>query len=398
MLRTRTLIGAAAAGLLLMVAACHNDELFRPAAITPVDPKFDRYVSMGNSITAGFQSGGINDSTQLQSYAVLLAKQMHTPFLAPLMERPGCPPPFTNIFTQTRLAPIACALRKQQPTSLPYVSNVAVPGAEVMDAVSNLDTASNANALTTFFLGGLTQTQMMERAHPTFVTVWLGNNDALGALSASDTNKLTSVAAFQARYSAALDSIESTGAKAVLIGVGIGDTFPLPFWSRGTTYYGAKLLNQLPPAMTVLPNCAPPRGDSVLVGFPVGGALVGAAAAGTPTTLDCADTLQSLQPAEYRKLFTTIAGYNAAIAAEASSRASRGWYYIDFNAAMDSVRAVANAVRAFPLLGQPCTTNPFGTAFSCDGIHPSAVTHKLFANKLIELINARYATSLAKIP
>ena len=147
--------------------------------------------------------------------------------------------------------------------------------------------------------------------------------------------------------------------------------------------------------MTVLANCAPPRGDSVLVGFPVGGPLVGAAALGSPTTLDCADTLQAIQPAEYRKLLTTIGGYNSAIAAEATAR---NWAYVDFNAAMDSVRGVANAVRAFPLLGQPCTTNPFGTAFSCDGIHPSAASHKLIANKLIEAINAKYGTSLAKIP
>jgi len=34
---------------------------------------FQRYVAMGNSITAGFQSGGINDSTQRRSYAVLVA-------------------------------------------------------------------------------------------------------------------------------------------------------------------------------------------------------------------------------------------------------------------------------------------------------------------------------------
>src|SRR2546425_11302111 len=89
---------------LLLVAACHNDELNRPFANTPVDPLFDRYVSMGTSITAGVQSAGINDSTQQQSYAVLLARAMRSPFFSPLLNKPGCPPPYTNVFTGVRLS------------------------------------------------------------------------------------------------------------------------------------------------------------------------------------------------------------------------------------------------------------------------------------------------------
>src|SRR5919198_4936394 len=116
MIRTQR-FAAAVLGLVLAVAACQNDTLNRPFSFTPVDPLFDRYVSMGNSITAGFQSGGINDSTQSQSYAVLLARAMHAPFFSPLMNKPGCPPPFTNVFTQVRVGggtPTTCALRKSQ--------------------------------------------------------------------------------------------------------------------------------------------------------------------------------------------------------------------------------------------------------------------------------------------
>src|SRR5216110_1860332 len=116
MIRT-TRFAAAVLGFALVATACQNDQLNRPFATTPVDPLFDRYVSMGNSITAGFQSGGINDSTQSQSYAVLLARAMHTPFFSPLMNKPGCPPPYTNVFTGARLSggtPTTCALRKTQ--------------------------------------------------------------------------------------------------------------------------------------------------------------------------------------------------------------------------------------------------------------------------------------------
>src|SRR5256886_5986146 len=132
---------AALLGLVLAAAACNNDQLNRPYANTPVDPLFDRYVSMGNSITAGFQSGGILDSTQQQSYAVLLARAMRSPFYSPLLTSPGCPPPFTNVFTQTRFTPAgyppstgtSCYMRKIPAIPPPFISNTAVPGAQVID-------------------------------------------------------------------------------------------------------------------------------------------------------------------------------------------------------------------------------------------------------------------------
>jgi len=55
------------------------------------------YVALGNSITAGYQSGGINDSTQRQSYALLLARQMGTRYAYPALTMPGCAPPINNV-------------------------------------------------------------------------------------------------------------------------------------------------------------------------------------------------------------------------------------------------------------------------------------------------------------
>src|SRR5258705_6429648 len=135
-MRTTKLFGTAILGILLGVIACHNDVLFRPVTIQPVNPLFTRYVSLGNSITAGYQSAGINDSTQLQSYANLLAGRMQTPFFMPLMNRPGCPPPLINVFTGKLVPPAVpnnCALRKPQPVPPPYINDVAVPGAAVGD-------------------------------------------------------------------------------------------------------------------------------------------------------------------------------------------------------------------------------------------------------------------------
>src|SRR5689334_4192993 len=64
---------------------------------------FQSYVALGNSITAGYQSGGINDSTQLRSYAKLLADQMKTRYAYASILKPGCPPPIDNFNNQTRV-------------------------------------------------------------------------------------------------------------------------------------------------------------------------------------------------------------------------------------------------------------------------------------------------------
>src|SRR2546423_8202677 len=69
MTRTTIRIGAAALGILLAVAACHQDQLFRPYPNGPLDPMFTRYVSMGNSITAVVLAHRVNNPAPLQAYA-----------------------------------------------------------------------------------------------------------------------------------------------------------------------------------------------------------------------------------------------------------------------------------------------------------------------------------------
>ena len=133
-----------------------------------------------------------------------------------------------------------------------------------------------------------------------------------------------------------------------------------------------------------------------MVPFPYGAALIGAAAAGAPRNLDCADTVAAVVvPAELRKLVTTVTAYNAHIASAATAH---DWSYYDPNPALDSLRTIGTAVRPFPLLGQACSANPFGTAFSCDGVHPSASTHRLIATKLRDRINTDYSTQIPPIP
>src|SRR5438034_9940430 len=169
---------AAGLGFALLAAACHQDELLPPGVPAYQGGEmFVRYVSLGNSLTAGFESGGINDSTQREAYPVLVAGAMRgDPFYYPSLTMPGCPPPYANIFTGTRVGAGICYLRS--PAIPPYLSNVAVPGAGVLDPLENGPApGTSSNPLTLLFLGGRTQLGAMMDARPTFVSVWIGNND-----------------------------------------------------------------------------------------------------------------------------------------------------------------------------------------------------------------------------
>jgi hypothetical protein len=400
---------AAGLGAVLVAAGC-QDKLNTP--ITPPYAGgviFRRYVSLGNSITAGFQSGGINDSTQRQAYPVLLAAAMGgQPFYYPSLNLPGCPPPYTNIFTGTRLAGGAsttCALRSS--TTPPYVSNVAVPSAQVFDIVHNgPGPGTNSNALTQLILGGRTQVTAAYDARPTFVSIWIGNNDVLGsvlsATNAGDSTLITPLAIFEGQYIQMVDSVKDTGAKGILIGV--ANVTEIPYVSQGATYYAIKAGlvpgAAFPPNFVVGPNCAPSafggKGDSVLVPFPFGAGLIGAAQAnpGNTYTLACTET-QTVQPAELRKIVTTVAAYNAFISLLANQHA---WAYYDPNPTLDSLRAIPTQVAPFPNLGADCSTSPFGLAFSCDGFHPSAATHRLIAQHLVAAINISYSAAIPAVP
>jgi hypothetical protein len=410
MLRTTRLFGTAAFGILLGVIGCNNENLFTPANYLTRDPLFDRYVSVGNSITAGFQSGGINDSTQLQSYAVLLSRQMGTPFFVPLMNKAGCPPPIISVFSNPpiRVGPPplnGCALRETQPVPPPYLNNVAVPGAYAYSILDNFNTPlAHPNALTTFFLGGYTQMGMLKNVDPTFVTVWIGNNDVLTAATAGgDTTLITDTLAFKASYRTMLDSIATTSVRGGVL-IGVANVTLIPFFSKGSTYWAIK--NGLVPGAAFPPNfavsntCAPMAtlipgaiGDSVLVPFPFGIPLIAAAAAGAKDTLYCTET-QTVQPAELRKLVATVTTYNSFISAQA---AARGFAYFDPNTLFTALPA--GSIPAFPTIGGAgAVSAPFGSYFSRDGVHPTALSHKLFANALISLINATYNKSLRAIP
>lgn len=395
--RRRALRGAS----LLVVAAlagagtaCHDDALRPPRA--DAGRLFDRYVALGNSITAGFQSDGINGTTQAEAYPVLLAAAFGTEFRIPSLRFPGCPPPIANVFTGERVGDGRrddCALRAEPVPAV--VHNVAVPGAAVEDILTNLGEDSRANPLTTILLGGRTQLEAAREIEPTFATLWIGNNQVLGPALAGDPSAATPPDVFDRRYRDVAAGLDEAGVRGAAL-VGVADVTVIPHLSPGAAYWEAERQGALPDPFEVTAACAPAAaggsGDSTLVPFRYGfGELIARAAAGEAALLDCGGDERLLTADEVASTVALVEAYNATIRDVAGTR---GWAYFDPNPVLDSLRA-AGKVPPFPSLTPPdALTRPFGRWFSKDGVHPSARTHRLLARKLAEAINARFGTGV----
>lgn len=408
MYRLTNLIRVVVPVAVLAIAGCQGDaDVLGPS--TPLGGEiFRSYVAIGNSITAGFQSNGINDSTQRQSYAVLLAKTMGTRFAYPSLNMPGCSPPIANTQTGALVAgaaPGSCALRSTASIT-DVLNNVAVPGARVLDPTSATTAASNG--LTTFILGGKTQVQKALEADPTFATVWIGNNDVLSAgLSGilvpapalGQTGIGSTQAEFQVRYDALISQLTAgaPGIRGVLIGV--AQVANLPSMSSGgliasSPAIQAGLSAAAGKPVTVLPNCV---GSTSLVNVPQ--ILVAIRAGSHPAVISCAPgalpapvgDIFILDATEQATLVGVINGYNSYIKSKADAI---GFAYYDPNVLFAAKRA-SGEIPPFPNLASATAT--FGPLISLDGVHPSSAAHVLIANEIVAVINAKYGTALRPV-
>ena len=412
----RSLRGALAAALVAGAAACGDDT---PDVVAPSDVAgglFGSYVALGNSITAGYQSSGINDSTQRESYANLLAQQIYGAesgqyFRYPSLTAPGCPPPL-NSLTGTRVGGTAaplCSLRN--PASVvATLNNVAVPGSTVADLTRPTAT-DTTNALFTLFLGGRSQVQRAVEARPTFATVWIGNNDVLDAAvrgvlvpTAGLTAGVTSVANFVTRYDAIIDSLQTapTLRGGVLIGVVDVTNAPILFTAQAllNPAFKAGFDQYVGKTTTVLPNCA---GSTSLLSFGIvtflrsrpaaEQAVIGCAKNSVPNNPVVGDYF-ILDAAERTSVQTTVTAYNAYIRAKADSI---GFAYVDPNTLLVPLRT-SGQIPATPNLANP--GQPYGTFISIDGVHPARPAHVAVANALIAAIKAKYpeAAALTNVP
>jgi hypothetical protein len=249
-------------GVMLSLAACGDADRKVLVATDPVGGDLlSSYVALGNSITAGWQSGGLNDSLQRQSYAVLFAARAQTRFAYPSFTKfypgttvtGGCPAPMSNWSTQA-LTDAAIPVASRQPCLLrdaaratDILNNVAVPFAYASDLLVTGTAVKIPAPHHTLILGGKAQVDRALEANPTFVSVWVGNNETLspatvgmlGGNPALGAPALVSGTDFATAFNAAVDSLVRArpGLQGILIGaVKVANT--PRFWQADSVWIG----------------------------------------------------------------------------------------------------------------------------------------------------------------
>jgi lysophospholipase L1-like esterase len=407
MFKLTTLSRVAAISAVMALAACSSEKkLLGP---TLAGDLFRSYVALGNSITAGYQSSGINDSTQRQSYAFLLASRMGTQYHYAALAKPGCPAPVNNFNTQARPAGPACALRI--PASITDIlNNVAVPGASSYDPTA-VNGTPFSNALTTFILGGKTQVARALDARPTFVSIGIVGNDYLSfAVQDGRTAALagiTPAATFATNYDKTIAELlaGAPDVKGVIMANVLPTSVPIlfPAAAMSNATFKAGFDAQAGVTTTLDPSCV--AGGAGATSFintflahqiragahpPIVACVPGGASGALPAPIG---DILILDPGEQTTINTIVNGYNTYLQTKANAI---GFAYYDPNTLLNTLKAAGTVIRSTP--NYASATAAFGTGMSLDGVHPSAAVHRLLANDLIALINTKYGTTLTPVP
>src|SRR6266571_8914108 len=188
------------------------------------------FLALGDGLTAGFMSGSLVQTHQLNSYPALIARQARvTDFQQPLVSEPGIP---TELALLT-LSPSPVIAPKFTAQGVPVnaalarsYNNLGVPGATSVDCLT-----ATGGGFHDLVLRGLgTAVQQALASHPTFVTLWIGNNDVLGAAvngRAIDGVTLVRAATFRQVYTQIVAALKGTGAP--MVAANLLDVTSIPF-------------------------------------------------------------------------------------------------------------------------------------------------------------------------
>jgi lysophospholipase L1-like esterase len=349
---------------------------------------FNTYVSVGDSLAAGFESNALVETHQNRSVPFLIARQAGVQgFQQPLISEPGIPPELTlvSLLPAPLIAPKASTAGAPKNLALarPY-NNLAVPGATSVDALTR---TTDAGGLHDVILRGRgTQVQQAVALRPTAITLWIGNNDVLGAAlrgRAVDGVTLTPTDAFRATYAQIVAALKTTGA--FIVAANLPNVTAIPFVTTIRPYVVNSAGQPVLIAGSRTPLLGPegPLPSNSLVTLAASSLLaqgigIPAVVGGTGTPLP--DEVV-LNPSEIAIIQDHVNVNNKSIRDICGAA----------NIPVLDVQAILNELYTTGIhVGGITLTSSFlsGGAFSYDGVHPNDIGYAVLANEFINVINA----------
>lgn len=397
---------------------------------------FTKYVSIGNSLTAGYADGDLYKAGQEVSYPSIIAKQFEAAgggeFKQPLM--------FDDYGFGQRLllnaaipGPVSAGVTPDERNFQsiagdgPY-NNMGVPGAKSFHLLVNGYGSLNpyfgrfASASTTsVFADALAQ-------NPTFFTLWIGNNDVLAyALTGGTADSITPMPYFQGSIGTILSQLNGIGAKGAV--ANIPDITSIPFFAA-IPYYGLALerQGQADTLNAVYQQIGAQLGYNYNFNFKVGpnAFLVSDASLPLPSpynvrqikagelillpaltaiktqgmgSLDISGSAPApygipdnlyLSLAEVDNISTATTAFNGVLETYANQF---GFAYVDMNAKLKAIAQGGVVYDGIPFTSAFIT----GNSFSLDGVHMTGKGNALAANYFIDAINAKYGSVIQHV-
>ncbi|MDX2474343.1 MAG: hypothetical protein QNL91_11605 [Candidatus Krumholzibacteria bacterium] len=409
------------------------------------DPGTTRYAAIGNSLTAGYMDSGLMQAGQINSYPRLIANQLgldNTEFSQPWVAFPGIGTSASSgpsmvagvlhfdgiggigVVAETPAAEIqSILLAATQPTAY---HNLGVPGAWLIDGRNAIDAATSFGALlgqpNTFFefinrsnslFGSQTVTlapgmttesgSMHYKAIAkggALTTVWLGNNDILGAATggnpgAPQTAPITSLDDFTAEYTLMLQTLAGglanrNGFPATIVTATIPGITAAPFFMPESLFD-----NVVQSQISVSWPGGYEEADVQFVLFP---ALSFISSNPPATPIPSRLTLTDV---EAQLIEDSVTGYNAVITGVSAEVNASGFAKCGVMDADALLNGLSDTEKTHVLLlwfqiGDTDTAAGM-TAFSLDGVHPNNKGYGHVANGFIDKINELDGTSIPQV-
>lgn len=380
-----------------------------PNSLGSIDPT--TYVAVGNSLTAGMQSGGVVEEFQRYSFPNLIATQLGTAsFVQPLIPAPGT----GAIMKLTSLTPVTIVTGEP---NVSYPSNVAhpapfhnlgIPGAILFDAIDESSIVSRAQQRSNPYylmymrdqdLFGKSVIEQALKLKPTVMTFWFGANDVLGYVTSGGTRgtntgagggepgKLpTESVVFRTLYATALNAIKTASpATKVIVG-----TIPNPTIIPYCTVVPRKIPNPQNPTQLLSIYYKKKDGSVHEVGNEDYVLLTAQTQFARGFGLTPANPLENnyvLDKDELAIATAAVDQFNTIIKEEA---AKLGYAVADVASEFDKIARdgyhAAGESYSFAYIS--------GGLFSLDGVHPTSRGHGLLANIFLAAMNKAYGANI----